>query len=532
VLRRRQSNGTRGNRLLACAALFARQGVLSYLGMTTEASPLRLGAPEQFQTVRELLTRAEFTEPAICGRLGIPAFTKFGDIGPERRIAPGMETPFDILVRLFLDCVAVPRSVVVERLGSAEVAIMAELGLLVTDAESVVSPIGLAPTRGLWLVSDKGGELGTLAGDVVYPAIMENTQEFLSIVPDSPCEAFLDLGAGTGVAALMAARAFARHAWACDITPRASHFAEFNRRLNGLENATVAQGDLYEPIEGRQFDRIVTHPPYVPVANPTCVFRDGGDDGEQIVRRIVQGLPRHLAPGGRFYALTLVSDRDGAPAESRVRDWLGDTHEQFDVAVVADTAREPFDFIGRAMQKGTHYPQELQYWSTLFRKLRVKYLVYGCIVVQRHGATREPFTLRLQKGRRSGRAETEWAMQWNTEASSVSVERLLSSRLRVSPDLNLAVLHKVHQGSLVPEEFLLRVNYPFDAECKCPRWCAGLVSACDGSRTASETLQALKSDGVVDPHTEPAEFADVIRVLLGSGFLESDALPAVPREQY
>jgi SAM-dependent methyltransferase len=500
--------------------------------MTTEASPLRLGTPEQFQIVRELLTRAEFTEPAICARLGIAAFTKFGDPGPERPMSPGMDKAFDILVRLFLDCVAVPRTAAAQLLRDAELAAMEDLGLLIPDGESVVSPIGLAPTRGLWLVSDKGGGLGSLASTVVYPAIMENTQQFLSIVPTSPCEAFLDLGAGTGVAALMAAQGFARHAWACDITTRASHFAEFNRRLNALENATVAQGDLYEPVDGLQFDRIVTHPPYVPVANPTCVFRDGGDDGEQIVRRIVQGLPRYLAPGGRFYALTLVSDREGEPAESRVRQWLGDAHQEFDIAIVADTAREPFDFIGRAMQKGTHYPQELQYWSTLFRTLRVKYLVYGCIVVQRHTTTREAFTLRLQKGRRSGPAETEWALQWNTQASSVGIETLLSSRLRVSPDLNLAVLHKVREGSLAPEEFLLRVNYPFDAECKCPGWCAGLVAACDGSRTAGETLEALKSDGVVDSHTEPAEFTDVIRVLLGSGFLESDALPAIPREQY
>jgi SAM-dependent methyltransferase len=406
---------------------------------------------------------------------------------------------------------------------------MEDLGLLIPDGESVVSPVGLAPTRGLWLVSDKGGGLGALAGDVVYPAIMENTQAFLAIIPTSACEAFLDLGAGTGVAAMMAAQGFARHAWACDITARASHFAEFNRRLNALENVTVERGDLYAPVEGRQFDRIVTHPPYVPVANPTCVFRDGGDDGEQIMRRIVEGLPRFLAPGGRLYAMTLLSDREGEPAESRIRQWLGDAHQEFDVAVIAETAREPFDFIGRAMQKGTHYPQELQYWSTTFRTLRVKYLVYGCIVVQRHVATREPFTLRLMKGRRSRAAEMEWALRWNTEASTLAPETLLASRLRVSPELNLAVLHRVRESSLVAEEFLLRVNYPFDAECKCPRWCASLVAACDGSRTALETLQALKSDGIVDAVTNVSEFADVIRVLLGSGFLESDALPTVPR---
>jgi SAM-dependent methyltransferase len=506
--------------------------VLSYVGMTTDSRPLRLGTPEQFDVARRLLAAANFTEPAICERLGIEAFTKFGQTQPGRRIAEQFETAFDALARLFLECEPMSRKTATELLGEAGMAALEGLGLIVADEEDasrVLSPFGVAPTGGLWLVSDRGGELGTLAGDVVYPAIMENTQQFLAAIPKSPCDTFLDLGAGTGVAALLAARDFARHGWACDITERSAHFSEFNRRLNGLENVTVGLGDLYQPVAGQQFDRIVTHPPYVPVSNPTHVFRDGGEDGEQIIRRAIEGLPEHLAPGGSFFALTLVSDREGAAAEARIRNWLGDAGREFDVAVIADTAREPSDFVGRAMQKGTHYPEELQYWSAAFRSLRVKYLVYGCIVVQRHAATREAFTLRLQKGPRSGAAETEWAMRWHSEACSTGPEAVLQSRLRLSPELNLAVLNKVHEGALVPEEFLLRVKYPFDTEAKCPRWCAALVIACDGKKTGVELLNSLKAEGAIDPETDVTQFAEVIRVLLGSGFLQSDAVPGPPQ---
>ena len=71
---------------------------------------------------------------------------------------------------------------------------------------------------------------------------------------------------------------------------------------------------MYEPVAGLEFDRIVTHPPYVPVSKPTHVFRDGGDDGELILRRAIEGLPRapcsrrkvlradtDLGSGGRFH---------------------------------------------------------------------------------------------------------------------------------------------------------------------------------------------------------------------------------------
>lgn len=505
--------------------------MLTYVGM--EALPLRLGAPEQFAAVRNLLASAEFTEPAICERLGIPAFTQFGAARRGGLVSEGLKTPFDALAHLFLDCVALSRSDAAACLGAAALGALEDLGLIVPEAggaSRVVSPVGLAPTRGLWLVSDRGGELAKLAGDVVYPAILENTQEFLSIIPETPCGSFLDLGAGTGVAALMAARGFAKHAWACDITARSAHFSEFNRRLNGLDNVTVGEGDLYDPVAGGQFDRIVTHPPYVPVAKPTCVFRDGGEDGEQIIRRIVEGLPGHLAPGGQFYAQTLVSDREGQPAEARVRSWLGDAQAEFDVAIIAETAREPFDFIGRAMQRGTHYPEELQYWSAAFQAARVKYLVYGSIVVQRHAAAREPFTIRFQKGPHSSPAETEWALRWHADAYSAPYDAILNSRLRLSPELHMAVLHKVRDGSLEPEDFLLRVKYPFDSECKIPRWCAALVLACDGRKTGAEILDNLKREGVVDPETEPIEFTAVVKVLLGSAFLLCDALPVCSRD--
>src|SRR6185503_16771380 len=189
--------------------------------------------------------------------------------------------------------------------------------------------------------------------DVVYPAILENTQQFLNIIPTDPCGTFFDLGAGTGIAGLFAAKNFAAHAWTSDITARSAHFCEFNRRLNGLQNATVVQGDMYEPVAGLEFDRIVTHPPYVPVSRPTHVFRDGGDDGELILRRAIEGLPRHLAPRGRFYAQTLISDREDDSTEDRIRRWLGPEQRHFDLALITETSRAPFDFVGRAMQKGT-----------------------------------------------------------------------------------------------------------------------------------------------------------------------------------
>ena len=75
--------------------------------------------------------------------------------------------------------------------------------------------------------------------DIVYPAITRNTNTFMRMLPVSPCEMFLEMCAGNGVAAIaMAARA--RHAWSLDLTPRATSVAPFNARLNGLANVSCS----------------------------------------------------------------------------------------------------------------------------------------------------------------------------------------------------------------------------------------------------------------------------------------------------
>ena len=58
---------------------------------------------------------------------------------------------------------------------------------------------------------------------------------------------------------------------------------------------------------GAKFDMVTANPPFVPCppdlnqkADRYSLFADGGASGEEILQGIVQGLPRHLAYGGRL----------------------------------------------------------------------------------------------------------------------------------------------------------------------------------------------------------------------------------------
>ena len=112
-----------------------------------------------------------------------------------------------------------------------------------------------------------------------------------------PFKAALDLCTGSGIQAVMSAK-HCNYVTAVDINPRAVHFGAMSVTINCLDNVEIRLADLYDGIEGKRFDLITANPPFVINAKPTEQFRDGGERGDNIFRRILQGLPAHLITGG------------------------------------------------------------------------------------------------------------------------------------------------------------------------------------------------------------------------------------------
>lgn len=156
--------------------------------------------------------------------------------------------------------------------------------------------------------------------------------EFLAqqaITLTRPGDVVVDLCCGVGaVAAAVVASLGSVELHAVDIDPVEVRCA----RRNLGDRAAVYEGDLYDPLSkdlrGR-VDVVVANAPYVPTGEidfmpaearlqEPRIALDGGGDGLDVVRRIAEGAPAWLAPGG--HVLVEVSERQAAPVAAAFED--------------------------------------------------------------------------------------------------------------------------------------------------------------------------------------------------------------------
>ncbi|MEK7277115.1 MAG: methyltransferase [Chloroflexota bacterium] len=120
----------------------------------------------------------------------------------------------------------------------------------------------------------------------------------------------LDMGTGSGVGAVFAARLGARVV-AVDVNPEAVRCARLNALLNRLEDRIeVRQGDLFAPVANAQFDLVLFNPPFYrgrPRDDLDRAWRS-----EDVPERFAAGLGAHLKPEGR--ALVVLSTDGEWPA--------------------------------------------------------------------------------------------------------------------------------------------------------------------------------------------------------------------------
>jgi len=96
-----------------------------------------------------------------------------------------------------------------------------------------------------------------------------------------------------------------------DVNQRALELAERNISLNGVTNASTLQSDIYQNLQGKRFDCILTNPPI--------------RAGKKVVHAILEGAVSHLNPSGSLWVV--IQKKQGAPsAEKKLKELFPRVH--------------------------------------------------------------------------------------------------------------------------------------------------------------------------------------------------------------
>ena len=131
----------------------------------------------------------------------------------------------------------------------------------------------------------------------------------LEIVKTNSTPTLLDIGTGSGVIAItLALELPSATVHATDLSPDALALAAENATRHTLtERITFSLSDLLPPGD-TNFDLIIANLPYIPadeipslspeVRHDPVTALDGGPDGLDLIRRLIDTAPERLAPGG------------------------------------------------------------------------------------------------------------------------------------------------------------------------------------------------------------------------------------------
>jgi len=133
-------------------------------------------------------------------------------------------------------------------------------------------------------------------------------------------EHVLELCLGSGVNAIAAARCGAARVVGIDVSARALAFAKANAAVNlsrarGEAPLTTLHGNLFEPLQADdRFDVVLVNPPFelIPPGTRYFLHSHGGEDGLDVVRAFLPGVPERLKPGGRFEMYTWSPGDEGS----------------------------------------------------------------------------------------------------------------------------------------------------------------------------------------------------------------------------
>ena len=458
--------------------------------------------------VRDLFEQAGYTVDGVRQLLGPVAGAALArdEIVPALRASRG-GTPLEALLRLFWIQVPVPDT-------ALPFEDLTALGLVEHDGDEVRARLHVEPVESTpagYVVSDlrtRPGD-GPLRSDHVVGQGGASAN-LAQLVVHRPVDNLLDLGTGSGVQAVhLAGRA--QRITATDLNPRALDLAALSFALSGIE-AELLAGDLFAPVEGREFDLVVSNPPFVISPERRFGYRESGLQGDEICRRLVRQAPRHLAEDGWCHLLANWLHVDGEDWHERVAGWI----EGVDGWVVQRDVQDPAEYaelwLRDSCEAGTpEYRERCDAWLEHFERQKVTGIGFGWITLHRSGGE----DVRIEDLR---------------HAVDLPVGAYVENLMRGRPDLTPATTLRTAEGIVQeqigppgaedPERIVLRQTHGLRRAAQAGTVEAALAGACDGDLPLGPLLEAIAQLTGADPGGVREHALAVMPDLVADGFFD------------
>lgn len=489
--------------------------------------------PPIFTEVADCSVIAGFFRDAGYTEEGVQQRLKFGGLTAPSKKLPLMlrytreGTLLDKLIRLFF--LGVPLSIDAVQQMSLQPSreFWEKTNLIEVRGGKVFPLVKLTACWDLLLASDLPDEVrqGAHADFVMGPA--NSSVLVAKMMMQGPFERILDIGTGCGVLALLASR-FGKRVFATDKNERALAFTRFNALLNGINNVECLQGSLFEPVEERNFDLIISSPPYVISPSSDFLFCDSGWRGDEFSKLLLQEAGSHLRLGGYCQIICnwghqvdqnwregLEGWFEGIGCDAII--WGGDTQDvaQYAITWIQDTRARNQQIL----------ESEFDRWMDYFAQQKIEAISYGVIAIRR-------------------REGSNWIRMEDTpsrysEATGDDIQRrfLLQDYINEADDSKLlgeafCVVEDVHlKQELNPTdermEFVearLQRTRGLIQYCTIDANIAGLITRCNTRRSLGDILQEMASSMNIHLEQLTPMAIETIRYLVRSGFLQPASL--------
>ena len=489
-------------------------------------APIALERTETIDELRATLARIGYTGEAVRGALGDDAYqARERDVPAQlRRLRAG--TPVETAMRLFFLGAPVARGQATDALAPLRVDDLERLGVVAAADDGLRATVRLVPHAELLLAGSRYPDERPDGAPADYVATVTAPSAILaSLTVRRPARTALDVGTGSGVQALWAARHCERVV-AVDVNPRALNLAAFNARLNGVDNIEFREGSLFEPVAGERFDLIVCNAPYVVSPDARYAYRDSGVPADGFSERLIRETPHHLEENGFAHLLVgwILRGDDWA---SRPREWV--EGGGCDCWLLLGVSRDPVTHAAvwneeLALDAG-RYGETLDRWVSYLESLQADGVAEGAAILRRRSRGASWFRAdRIPTGRPAPASDhvlrvfaaQDHLGELPAEDALLDETFALAERVRIEQEL------VCRDGGYVVEGMTVVLDEGIGFRAGIDQNTASLLPLLDGERTLREAISAaIRARRLDDRDVQPftAGALRIARTMLELGFL-------------